>query len=416
MSLTAVLYTLSSVPIFASRPFLAAFATALVARFGPELPWIGDSAIVAALHAGPAWFQSTVALVVLGLLAALELLAARSGEARALLDEIDGVVKAVVSALVAFTVIDADTARTIESIQKAGVSLDSVWAVLVGGATFAVAGLRAGAVRWVTDLDEGDDLGLVSLFAWAESTWAVIGILFLLVFPVVALALAGLTVLGIAWARRRAARLEERAKTPCAACGTPVLPHASACPACGRERDAPRAVGVLGQPLERPAPDRERHQLELVSRKRCPRCATRLSKRAVRQTCPACRRVTFANAAELERYLRLIRRRLPRALLVSFLLGAIPLLGVIPGVLYYRLNLVSGLRGYLPPLRGFTARWLARLMQVGLLALQPIPLLGAVALPLLCWSTYAVYRRALGVRAEEELAAISLAVAAESRS
>ena len=49
MNLSAFLYTLSSVPIFASRPFLAAFVTALLARFGTELPVIGDHSVLLAL-------------------------------------------------------------------------------------------------------------------------------------------------------------------------------------------------------------------------------------------------------------------------------------------------------------------------------------------------------------------------------
>jgi hypothetical protein len=99
-----------------------------------------------------------------------------------------------------------------------------------------------------------------------------------------------------------------------------------------------------------------------------------------------------------------IRARLPRTLLVSLALGAVPLLGVVPGVIYYRLNLVSGLRGYIPPLRGCTTKWLVRLMHFGVIALQPIPIVGALVLPLMCWSTYAIYRRSLAGRAREALA------------
>jgi len=404
MPLSALLYTLSSVPIFASRPFLAAFVTALLARYGTSLPWIGDNAIVVALHAGPAWLQSTACLVVLAILALLEVLSAKSPEARQLLDQVDGIVKSAVAALVAFAVIDADTARTIGAIQKAGFSLDSAWALFVGGATFAAAGLRRSVVELVTDADEGDDLGLVSLLAWVENSWAILGLLFLVVFPIAALALSALTTLGIVLARRRAERREELSREPCAGCATPILRHASVCHACGREVAEPRAVGVFGQPKDAPTPDRARHALELVSRKRCPRCATRLRRCAVSQSCPTCGKVTFESPAEFERYLGLIRSRLPKTLLVSLGLGAIPLLGVIPGVIYYRLNLVAGLRGYIPPLRGCTARWLVRLIHFGVIALQPIPIVGAVVLPFMCWSTYAIYRRSLAGRAREDLA------------
>jgi len=403
VSLPAVLYTLSSVPLFASRPFLAAFLTALVSRFGPWLPLVGDNQIVVALHAGPTWFQSGICLAVLGGLALLEVLSAKSTEVRQVLDQFDGIVKAVISALVALAVLDSDTARTVDAIQRAAFSVDSAWALLVGGATWAMASLRRSIVELVSDVDDGDDLGLQSLLAWSESTATLVGVLFLVVFPILALVLAGLTTAGIWLVRRRAEEREQRSRVPCPRCATPIYPHAVACPACGHEVVEPRAVGVFGQAKDAPCADRARQALELVSRKRCPVCATRLRERAVSQACPTCRKVTFGSAAELERYLGLIRGRLPRTLLVSLALGAIPVLGVVPGVIYYRLNLVSGLRGYISPLRGCATRTFVSLIHLALVV-QPIPVVGALVLPLLCWSTYAIYLRSLRGHAMAELA------------
>jgi len=405
VTLEAILYTLSSVPIFASRPFLAAFLTSFLARYGTQLPWIGDNPIVVALSGSPAWFQSEVCLGILGFLALLEVLSAKSPEVREVLDQVDGLVKTGVAMLVAFAVIDSDTAKTIGAIQKAGFSLESVWMFVVGAATWVAASVRRQAVQLVVEADHGDDIGLQSLLAWAESSWAVLGLLFLVVFPIVALVLALLTTLGIWLVRRRAEELEERAKLPCPGCKTPIRPHATRCHVCQREVEAPRAVGVFGQPKERATDDRARHAFDLVARKRCPVCASRLPVRAVRQPCPTCGKVTFASRAEFERYLDVLAARLPRTLLVSLGLGAIPLLGVIPGVIYYRLNLVAGLRGYIPPLRGCTTRWIVRLIHFVVIVLQPIPLLGALVLPFMCWSTYAIYRRSLTGRAQVDLSA-----------
>ena len=404
MSLPAILYSLSLIPLFASRPFLTAFLTALVARFGTELPWIGDNPVVLALHASPAWFQSTTALVVLGALAVAEVASASSTEVRQVLDRVDGIVKGAVAFGVVFALLDADTARAVGAIQGASL-LGSTWAMTIGGATWGAALLRRGVVELVSDLDDGDDLGLQTLLAWAENSAAVLGVLFVLVFPLVALILAGLTVAAVAGLRRLAEQREQRSKVPCAACGAAVFPHASACGACGRALEAPRAVGVFGQPKAEADARGEGHALELVSRKRCPSCATRLRLRALAQGCPGCRRVTFGSAVEFERYLDHIRARLPRTLFLTFALGLVPVLGVIPAVVLYRLNLVAGLRGYLPPLRGFTTRWIVRVIHVLAVALQPIPLVGALLMPLLCWSSYAIYRRSLTGRAALDLRA-----------
>jgi len=403
MSLPAILYTLSAVPLFASRPFLAAFLTAVVARWGVSWPWIGDNAVVVALHGSPAWFQSGTCLGVLGVLGLLEVLSAKSPEVQEVMTHVDRALKTAIAILVAFALVDAETKQTLDALQKAGFGFEPAWALVVGGLTYAAAGLRAKLVELVTDADDGDDVGLQSMLAWAENSAAFLGVLFLLLFPLAALVLSALTTLGIWLVRRRAEKAEASSRVPCARCATPILPHASACHRCGLEVDAPAAVGVFGQPKAVRTPDRARHAFELVSRKRCPTCATRLRERAVTQACPTCKKTTFASAAEFERYLAVIEARLPRTLLVSLGLGAIPLLGVIPGVLYYRLNLVSGLRGYIPPLRGCTTKWLVRLIHFGVIALQPIPLVGAVVLPFMCWSTYAIYRRSLTGRAREDL-------------
>jgi hypothetical protein len=211
-------------------------------------------------------------------------------------------------------------------------------------------------------------------------------------------------------ARKRAERRERLSKIPCASCATPVFPHATVCHACRRPIEAPRAVGVFGQPKAEAAVDLELHRFNLVARKRCPDCAMRLKERAVRQHCTLCNTVTFSSAAEFDRYLDALARRLPRTLLVCLGLSAIPLLGVIPGVIYYRLTLVTGLRGYIPPLRGCVTKTVVRIINWGIIALQPIPILGAVIVPLMCLSTYWIYRGALAGRAEKDLAPTATAV------
>jgi hypothetical protein len=88
VSLPLFLQGLGSVGIFASRAFLPAFATALLLRFGPNIPWLARHGLLPQVRDIPTWFTSDVALVVLGILTALELLAERSPEAKAVLDEV----------------------------------------------------------------------------------------------------------------------------------------------------------------------------------------------------------------------------------------------------------------------------------------------------------------------------------------
>jgi hypothetical protein len=74
------------------------------------------------------------------------------------------------------------------------------------------------------------------------------------------------------------------------------------------------------------------------------------------------------------------------------------------GVIYYRLTMITGVRGYIPPLRGCTTKWIVRVVNWGVIALQPVPLLGAAIVPLMCFSNYAIYKRSLAGRATSEFA------------
>jgi len=384
MTITSLLYAFGSAPLFAARPFLAAFITAMLARFGTKLPFLGDNDAVVALSAAPEWFTSPTCLWILAALAAAEVASAKSPEVRAALDEFDGIVKSSVAFLVSLAILDPNDTALIKAIdQNSILGFESLGALLMAGTVYSCNLVRRGIVGMISDVDDNDDIGFQSLLAWIENTWTVFGILLLLLLPLFALLLSALTTLGLYLWRRRSLANEEAAKVPCANCSTRIRPTATVCFSCRSAVAAPRAVGVFGQPRKQVAADLALHRFELVARKRCPDCASRLEKRAVRQSCETCAKVTFASRAEFEAYLGALAARLPRTLLICLGLSAIPLLGIIPGVIYYRLTLVSGLRGYIPPLKGCSTRFLVRLVNYGLIALQPIPILGALILPLM---------------------------------
>ena len=48
---------------------------------------------------------------------------------------------------------------------------------------------------------------------------------------------------------------------------------------------------------------------------------------------------------------QLLNKQLPKTLLICFLIGLIPLVGVVPDVVYYRLSLIASLKAYVPPHR-----------------------------------------------------------------
>jgi hypothetical protein len=403
MSLVTFLYSLASVPMFAARPFLAAFLTALLARFGDDVPILKESDVVEALSHAPDWFTSGTTLTVLLALAVGEALSAKNPDVRAAMEQLDAWVKAGVSMAVSLALLDSETLATIQAIQRNGVGIESALALVVGAGTFLVAQLRRGALEIFTDIDDDDDIGLQTALSWLENAWTASGILFIVVFPVIALVLSALTALTLYALKRWKEHRELRARIPCAVCAAAIYPHATECHFCGHAVAAPRAVGLFGTPKDTVCEDIPRQRFDLIARKRCPRCATRLRERAVQQPCPTCKLVTFASEREFQDYLEVLGARLPKTLGISFALSAIPIVGVVPGVAYYRLTLISGLRGFVPPVRGCVSRIVLFFVRWILIALQPIPIVGALIIPLMCISSYTIYRRALVGRARKDL-------------
>lgn len=383
MNATLLLQTLAPMPLFASRPFLAAFGVAM----GLRLDWLPLD------H--PTWFVHDVTLWVLAGLALADVAARHSTQFRSFVEEVDGWLKGGVAAVVYLGIADPASAALLETVVAAGLGTAFGLAPVVGAVVWGLALLRRGTLRILEEIDEDDDLGLQGLIAWAEDLGVAGGLLLAILLPLVALALFALTVLALWLLRLFLRRMEERAKVPCAHCGEPVHPAAVACASCGGANASVCAAGLFGRPTRRPAPAPEAHRLSLLAWRRCPRCATPLPKRCLRQACPACGRVVFHDRAEMDAYLAAVRGRLPKVMGVCFVAGFVPLLGLVVGVVYYRLSVVAGLRRYVPRGVGCFTRWGVRVVNLVLIALQPVPILGAFTLPLMAWTNHAVWSKAM---------------------
>ncbi len=275
----------------------------------------------------------------------------------------------------------------------AGIAL--VWGGLMAAGTWMIASLRQSILEMFVDMDEDDSLGLQKMLLVAEGGWTITLTTLLFFLPIVALMLAGLTLLGLWLARKWFERREERSKVACAHCNNPMFPMALFCPHCRMPNETPRQVGVFGQARRMPAGDLTAHRLELTARKRCPGCATRLPNKAIRQSCTACGTCTFNDVSELNVYLRALDKKLPMTLVICGALGFIPLVGLVPGIIYYRLSLISSLRAYIPTTVGCFTRWGLRIATMVLIAMQPLFGAGAITVPLMALMNFVVYRQVL---------------------
>jgi hypothetical protein len=393
VSVPLFLQGLGSIGIFASRAFLPAFVTALLLRFGPHAPWLAHAGLIPHLRDVPTWLTSDTSLVILGVLAALELVAPRFPEAAAILAEIHDYLKTGMAVLTYLGVLNAtDRAAAQQVIHQAGV-LDYLPALVVGAGVYLASQVRGVVLGPLTEADQDDDLGLQGLIRWVEDLWAGLGPVALIIFPLLTVAAFGLAALIVVVIERRLKSGGETAKVPCVHCGEPIHASAPTCPHCHASLKEPRDVGLLGQPKDRPA-DLRSLSFQLVAVKRCPVCATRLDRRAVKQTCGACGHRLMDDPDFARRYVGFIDRQVPSVLVVCLLLGLVPVLGVIPGVIYYRLTIVAPFRRYIPPGRGFLLRWGVWLAVLILVTFQWVPVAGGLAVPSMALINYGAYRSA----------------------
>lgn len=391
MDLNSLIYLAGASGFFTSRAFIPAFFTATFLRYGQYFPFLGDLEFIQATGSEPTWFTSNLTILTLGVLAIVEVGATKIPEAQELLEGFHKYAKTGVAALSALGVLTSRDITFIEqTISQAGV-LDMVVAGTMAGVVFFFNTLRSGFMEMLSIADPDDDLGVRTLISWFEDLWSSFGIYLLILYPLIIIGLIGLILAFMYLSRKRAEQREEQSRVPCPSCGERIYACAPECPHCHHSVPEPRDVGFFGQTVERPAAAPEEHALRLVSKRRCSKCATRLKESRLPQSCPTCRHVVLGQPDRQAAYTAIVRNRLPKVLGITFLLSLIPVLGVIPGIIYYRVQLIAPFRAYIPASRGFVLRWLVRLLFLLLISLQLIPGLGGFMVPIMALISYSLY-------------------------
>lgn len=413
-SLSSVLAGVNSVGLFASRAFVSAFAVAAVLKYGPQIGFINNTGLLQQVHSVPSWFTHDLTVTLLGVLALLEVAATKSAEARALMAEVDQYLKsgmAFLSTLAVSGIITAQDREVIEQILswqepvRAGLGDDAlgfIVAAFTAGGVYLSCIVRRNLLDVLTEADPDDDTMVGGLLSWLEDVWALFGTLLLILFPVVMLALSAALFAFIALLQWRAKRKEEQSKVACSSCGETMYRCAVRCPSCQAENPEIYAVGWLGQSKDTLAPDPGGQPVRLTQKQRCPVCAVHLEPRRMRQRCPACRYELFESEADSKAYLGALDRRYPKVLLVTGLLSLIPIVGLIPAIMVYRLRLIAPLRRYLTLARRVPMGCGLRVLFMVLIWVQVIPGLGAAAVPIMASISFGVYRRAFTGQLESE--------------
>lgn len=395
MDLNSLIYGLGISGLFASRAFIPAFIASFMLRYGDSFPFLKEIDFIQNAGGGePTWFTNGYVITALGVLSALEIIATKIPEAEETLERVNKYLKTGMAAATYFGFLSTADKSYIEGnllVMQAGF-ISNIWGLLSTANTYLFANLRSGLLEMLFEADQDDDLGLRKLISWAEDGWAVIGFFWLIIYPLVVLTILGVIVGSAFLLKKYYDRKEEKSRVICSGCSGKNYPSATECRTCHTPVETPVQIGMFGQSKTKPAEDREKHMLRLVEKKRCPACANRLDERNPKQTCKSCGHHLFSNEVFTKDYLGTIAGRLPVVLIISLALSFIPFLGLIIGIIIYRIQLVAPFRRYIPLHRSFFIKWMIRIFFLFLIVLQIIPGVGGVVVPIMAFISYRAYR------------------------
>lgn len=392
--INSILYSAGLSGFFASRAFLPAFAAAFAMKYGHLVPGLGSIEFIQKISSSaPTWFTHPAVVWGLGALAIAEMLAERSPELRELLDDGMVYVKTGLAAATSFGLLSASDAQVVGDMVSQASIWDTLPAAISGGLTYVLTMTRNGVVGILSEADEDDSLGMRKFISWCEELWATFGVWILLAIPGAILLLNGI-VFGILYVirKRHEGKIEE-ARVECPNCRARIHCFSTACLSCDTPNENPIALGSLGGMLETRESDLIAQKVRLIELKRSPKSGEKVKGRGADIVCKEDGVLVFADKEVNQRYFETVDGRLPKVLLVSAVLGFVPILGLIAGVVYYRLQLVAPYRRYLPWSKGFLTKWLVRLVLLVLAALQIVGL-GIFAVPLMALINHWMYRGA----------------------
>lgn len=267
--------------------------------------------------------------------------------------------------------------------------------------TLVLALYRKSALRRLAAQDLPDNLGMQRATAWAEDLWTLLFVPAFVLSPPVAL--AGVLLATLALGKVRGAlRIHEESDKVICVCGQLNYRSAVRCAGCGGRNDAPARIGFFGQATAAVERDPLHQGLSLFEVKRCPRCASHLVGAGPRQFCGACGASAANDPTFFDSYDLRVRTRTTSALLLSALLGAVPVVGTILAIFHARRQLIAPYTRFAHP--GWFARGLLAIAWLVIAALTLVPGVGLLAMPLMAFTAHRVHRAAFrrAARSDDE--------------
>lgn len=392
MTVVQVITAIGFIPLFASRIFLPAFLLGLFMSYPSLFPGIDAIPPVP----DETVFTRTWVLITLGVLSILEIIADKSPEIRSLMSDALIYLKPASYMLVGLGLVDKSSAQILNEVQWAG--FNPMWVLFILGmlAVYWLAMLRGKFINFLEDIDEDDNMFIGHFASWMEDSLVVFGFFLLISSGFLMVAVYVIFIAFFIHMRKRFEKKLESQKTECAHCSEKNLPFAVKCCKCNKLQANIQAIGIFGQRKKELVYSIEKHQINLISQRRCPDCGNKLKNRNVSQTCDHCSTQLFESPT-FQDFTKSIDKKFYKITGASFLLGFIPIIGFVISAVLANIYLFSPYRRYIPKKSSFITKILIRCLTF-IFFLFGVAF-GFVAAPAYCIMRYYIWRGKLKQRA-----------------
>lgn len=385
-----ILFHLGNSSFFASRAFLPPLMIILSFRF-PEYFPVLDTGIE--VPSSSSWFFSDASLYSFLVLAGAEMAALKIEMIRNLFDPFMKKVRVAMAFVVNMALLSPDTASVLTHIHTAGFSVTQLLALLPSIITHYLGLIREGIYEFLEDFDDDDDLKLRTTFSFLEDFSVIIGIILLIALPILVLSIVGIVLLVLWVVKRHFAKIEDSTRITCSGCNSLMLPASTKCFSCHTKVPEPSALGLLGQMKDKPSLNPDKQEILLLNARRCPHCAEKLQRSKTVQACSTCGYELKPQI--LGALIDAKKKELIRGMVVTALVGLIPIVGMIFAILYTRMIFVKPLKQYVPKGKARLGKIILKLSAFVLIFVQVIPLIGLIAPPLLLLINYMLWKSLL---------------------
>ena len=285
----------------------------------------------------PVWMKNHITLGVFGGLSLVEIVSIYNCDIKEFYTTFVGkYLKPVVAAVVAFGFLsNKDTELVTTLVDNSTVietTTSAVGSLACSAATYTMDEVRTKVDEIVTAIAPDNEFKIQTIYNLIEDSWVFI-LLFLVIFiPLLAIILVCLAALATLLLKLYIKRQEAENSHPCSNCqsnenSTSVSNAAVICPVCKKQQETINKVNFLGIPNDKVVlPNQiKEHKVALLSKNKCPNCATSLSSKTSCSTC----QTNIWEDGMLNTYTSLINKKAIKYWIIICLVAWIPYIGLI---------------------------------------------------------------------------------------